>query len=291
MGKFEINSENIPPDLEPDKSITLWRYISFSSLCDILMNDHIPLISIRNFSDKSEGIILRELISKQPNSYEDAIEYAMKTYYKSTYVSSWHKSENENASMWDRYAKGEEGVAIETNAKLLYDSINTVKSNRIDTCELFKKPIAENASLTPELIIKPIMYIDSIPSDFQIDEQSLRRRYDLLSFFYKMDDYKDESEIRILKSESPHAYSYINLSSNELLHFERNFSINYRESVQLKIESASILIQKIVVSPYAHSQFIDTVKQTIGHINFYRKSIQRPLIQCEIIESRRKDWV
>ena len=135
------------------------------------------------------------------------------------------------------------------------------------------------------------MYIDSIPSDFQIDEQSLRQRYDLLSFFYKMDDYKDESEIRILKSESPPAYSYTNLSPNELMHFERNSSINYTESVQLKIESASILIQKIVVSPYAHSQFIDTVKQTIEHINFYRKSIQHPLIECKIIESRRKDWV
>lgn len=291
MAKFEIKSENIPPDLEPDESITLWRYMSFSSLCDILINDHIPLISIHNFSDKSEGIVLREFISKQPNSYEDAIEYGMKTYCKSTYVSSWHKSKNENASMWDRYTKGGEGVAIKTNAKLLYDSINAIKSNRIDTCELFKKPIAENAYLIPQLIIKPIIYIDSIPSDFQMDDQSLRRRYDLLSFFYKMDDYKDESEIRILKSESPAAYSYINLSSNELLHFERKERINYTESLELKIESASILIQKIVVSPYAHSQFIDTVKQTIGHINFYRKSIQCPLIECKIIESRRKDWV
>ncbi|MDE0471262.1 MAG: DUF2971 domain-containing protein [Ekhidna sp.] len=288
MAKFEINSQNIPPDLEPDKNITLWRYMSFASLCEVLMNDYIPLISIDKFSDKSEGIILREHISKQPNSYEDAIEYAIKTYYKSTYVSSWHESKNENASMWDRYTKGEEGVAIKTNAKLLHDSINMVKSNRIDTCELFKKLMAENEYLIPQLIIKRIKYIDSIPSDFQIDKQSLRQRYDLLSFFYKMDDYKDESEIRILKSESPSAYSYINLSSNQLMHFEKKERINYTETLQLKIESASILIQKIVVSPYAHSQFIDTVKQTIRRINFCRNSPIDPNI---VIESRRKGWV
>ena len=28
MKKSEINFENIPSDLEPDKNITLWRYMS-----------------------------------------------------------------------------------------------------------------------------------------------------------------------------------------------------------------------------------------------------------------------
>ena len=288
MSKVEINYQNVLPDLESDESITLWRYMSFASLCEILLNDYIPLISIDKFSDKSEGIRLRKHIFNQSNSYEDAIEYAMKTYYKSTYVSSWHERKNENASMWDRYTKGEEGVAIKTNAKLLYDSINTVESNRIDTCELFNRPIAENQLFIPQIIIKRIKYIDSIPSDFQINEQSLRQRYDLLSFFYKMNDYEDEAEIRILKSESPTAYSYINLSSNELMHFEKMERIKYTETLQLEIESANTLIQQIVVSPYAHSQFIDTVKQTISRINFCRNSPIDPNI---VIESRRKGWV
>ena len=61
MANFEINFGNIPPDLEPDENITLWRYMSFSSLCEILMNNHIPLISVINFSDKSEGAILKEM--------------------------------------------------------------------------------------------------------------------------------------------------------------------------------------------------------------------------------------
>ena len=67
MAKFEINSQNIPSDLEPNEDIILWRYMGFSSLCQILMNNHIPLISVSNFSDKSEGIILKEILSKLPN--------------------------------------------------------------------------------------------------------------------------------------------------------------------------------------------------------------------------------
>ena len=64
MKNYEINFESIPLDLEPDENITLWRYMSFSSLCEILMNNHIPLIRISNFSDKSEGAILKGILSK-----------------------------------------------------------------------------------------------------------------------------------------------------------------------------------------------------------------------------------
>ena len=80
MERYEIDPENIPSDLEPDEKITLWRYMSFGSLCEILMNNHIPLISIRNFSDKSEGVILKEVLSKLPNTYEESIEYAIQKY-------------------------------------------------------------------------------------------------------------------------------------------------------------------------------------------------------------------
>ena len=115
MENYEINPKSIPPDLEPNEKITLWRYMSFSSLCEILMNDCIPLISIRNFSDKSEGAILREILSKLPDVYVDQIEYTIQKYFESVYISSWHISENENAAMWDRYTHGGEGVAIKTN--------------------------------------------------------------------------------------------------------------------------------------------------------------------------------
>ena len=61
---YEINSDNIPPDLKYDENIILWRYMSFSSLCEILMYNYIPLIRSDLFEDKSEGIIFKEIIKK-----------------------------------------------------------------------------------------------------------------------------------------------------------------------------------------------------------------------------------
>ena len=137
MKNYEINFESIPLDLEPDENITLWRYMSFSSLCEILMNNHIPLIRIGNFSDKSEGAILKGILSKFPDAYKDSIQYAMQRYYEATYISSWHQAENENAAMWDRYTYGGEGVAIKTNAKLLLDCISAREANVISHHESF----------------------------------------------------------------------------------------------------------------------------------------------------------
>ena len=157
MKNNEINFKNIPPDLECNEKITLWRYMSFSSLCEILMNDHIPLISIRNFSDKSEGAILKGILSKLPNTYEDSIQYAMQKYYETTYISSWHKAKNENAAMWDRYTYGGEGVAIKTNAKLLWNCIKAIETNRIANHQLFSNTrldaLPENSMFIPQIII------------------------------------------------------------------------------------------------------------------------------------------
>lgn len=38
---YEINFDSIPPDLEYDENITLWRYMSFSSLCEMLFHNAI----------------------------------------------------------------------------------------------------------------------------------------------------------------------------------------------------------------------------------------------------------
>lgn len=59
---YEINFDNIPPDLKYDENITLWRYMSFSSLCEMLIHNFIPLININKFSDKSEGSIIKSKV-------------------------------------------------------------------------------------------------------------------------------------------------------------------------------------------------------------------------------------
>ena len=293
MENYEINFESIPPDLEPDENITLWRYMSFSSLCEILMNDYIPLIGIQNFSDKSEGAILKEILSKLPNAPRDGIEYVMRKYYETIYVSSWYKGKNENAAMWDRYTYKSEGIAVKTNAKLLFDCISAVGDNRITDYQSFSElrlnELPQNTSNNPDIIIKEVEYTDKNPTDFAMGEKYLRNGYDLLCFFYKLGDFRDEAEIRILRSTFQAAYTlaFLNIYNYDKIDDAIKSVSPPQDSLRLKIDSADKLIQQIVVSPHAHDQFIKTVRQSIKHINMLRTDP----IKCDVIESRRKEWV
>lgn len=297
MENFEINFGNIPPDLEPDGNIILWRYMSFSSLCEMLMNDHIPLISIQNFSDKSEGAILKEILFKFPDAPRDGIEYVMQKYYETTYVSSWHKAKNENAAMWDRYTYKGEGVAVKTDAKLLFDCIETIKDNQITDHQSFSElrldALPEGSSVTPDIIIKEVEYTDKNPTDFAMAAKYLHNGYDLLCFFYKLGDFKDEAEIRILRStfQSAYAWAFIGIYNYNKVDDAIKKVSPPQDSLRLNIDSAGKLIQEIVVSPYAYNGFIKTLRQSIEIINQHRESRQVDLIECNIIESRRKVWV
>ena len=295
MERYEINSKNIPPDLEPDENITLWRYMSFGSLCEILMNNHIPLISIRNFSDKSEGAILREVLSKLPDVYVDQIEYTIQKYFESVYISSWHISDNENAAMWDRYTRGGEGVAIKTNAELLLNCIpqqSIVPGTQRGWIMPAPPKIKEDAIEPGSAVIKKIEYIDNSPSDFEMRKEYFYNGYDKMCFFYKFVDFQDESEVRILTSGFRNQYGYAMLEPKS---FQRHSTgedpISFENSLSVKIGSANTLIQQIVISPHAHNKFIETVKQIINHINTHRASLGSELIQCCVVESRRKEWV
>ena len=298
MENYEINPENIPPDLVPDENITLWRYMSFGSLCEILMSNHIPLISIRNFSDKSEGVILKEVLSKLPNTYEDSIEYAIQKYFEWVYISSWHKSKNENAAMWDRYTYGGEGVAVKTNAKLLLDCIKSVKHNVIGGPEyagtMNPESTPNEIKLNVGYVIKEIEYTERKPSEFEIPEELLREGYDKMCFFYKFIDFADEAEVRILYSPFIEPYTIAQRPSSDFSDLDSTFKTSpVKNSVRLRIDSADKLIQEVVISPYAHNQFVETVKQVVARINYSRriKTSQSVAVGFDIVESKRKEWV
>lgn len=298
--KYEITPENIPPALEDDERVVLWRYMTFSSLCEILKYDHIPMISVSNFSDKSEGVILKEVISKLPDTYEESIEFAMHQYRRSTYISSWHRSESENATMWDRYTYGSEGVAIKTNAKLLLDCIRSVGGINIVGGPEYAGTMGDS---TPNVIkinvgyvIRSVEYTDKEPSSFEIQEKLLYKGYDKMCFFYKMEDFRDEAEVRILHSKFMDPFELAKRRPSDIPDFGSDEN-TFKNSSPLRIISATKLIQQVVTSPYAHENFINTVKQVIGHIIHSKNrvkavgnSVEIP-IDFEIVESRRKNWV
>ena len=285
MLKYEINHMNIPNDLNYDENIKLWRYMNFSSLFEILMNNEIPLININKFADKSEGSILKQILSDLPDTTEFTVSYAMQHYYRTTYVSSWHCAEDENASMWERYTHGNEGVAIKTNAKSLYDCIKKPGHYHCIIGPESKK--FGRLVCVPQTFIKSVEYTNNFPRDFKMDKKYLDLGYDRMCFFYKMKDFEDEAEVRILRSRSHGIHNSMlhadKMLADKLYEDEKRLKSKYinEHVVPLSIGSARELIEKIVISPKAH-------ENTIKHIKKLSENWIDPDI---IIESRQKEWL
>ena len=200
--------------------------------------------------------------------------------------------------MWDRYTYDSEGVAIKTNAKLLLDCIKDIKINRIFPHHYFSDTsldkLPENSIRIPQLIIKSVKYTNNNPANFDMKEKYLHNGYDKLCFFYKLEDFKDESEIRILRGTFANPYSFSAFDLSMILQNEKHLQSQLpksQDSIPLEINSANKLIQQIVVSPHAHNQFIKTIEQSIVSINLLRQIQRVDMIECDIIESKRKEWV
>ena len=282
MGKIEVKPKNVPPDLESDQSITLWRYMSFASICEILINDQIPLISVVNFGEGTEGAVLKEILKKMPNAHEIDIDRTFRMYYQLIQVSSWHKAENENVAMWERYTNRKEAVAVRTNAELLLDCIPKDVTVHLPSKEKIKFP--------EEITIKPVKYIKGEPSNFEMTFKQLKNGDGKLCFFYKTNSFENEKEIRILRYAKDNINKLDQSNPFVILKSEQG-NLSCPRTYNLKITSASDLIEQIVISPYAHSEFRRILEDQIEICNFHRKSKKRPLIDCDITESGQKSWM
>ena len=283
MEKLKIHE-----NLSSDKNITLWRYTTVSTLYEILINNYIPMPSIINFNDKSEGIILREMIDSI--SDELTAEFVMQIYLNDIAVSSWHKSKNENAAMWDRYAKNGEGVAIKTNAELLVNCVYNhnfnlphINSDNIDSDDPYNK------NMYNRLVVKEIQYTKTNPSNFKIPNNTLllteplnfdkpydmlRHGYDITCFFYKMIDFKDEQEVRVLFTDTwglintvgEFSDKFMNLRYRESHSFYQDAKKRGNQGYKMNIGTPNNLIEEIIISPYAHKNMINTVQDIVNKI-------------------------
>ncbi len=148
-------------------------------------------------------------------------------------------------------------------------------------------PSGEKTKFSEGIIIKPIEYIRGEPSDREITFEQIQDRNAKLCFFYKKRTHSDEREIRILRCEGEHKKE---LYPSVILKSEKD-DLPRPNTYHLKITSASDLIEQIVISPFAHSEFRRMLEDHIEIYNFYRKSEKRPLIDCKITESELKSWM
>ena len=263
-----------PKDLEPLEKYVLWRYTDIPSLMEILAFEYLPLVKMSCLSDKAEGAYLKSVLSKLPVAKDHGVDLVFDISKAMTFVSCWCKNDEELAPMWERFSPPN-GVAIKTDAKRLLECL----------------------SLDQEYDIKFVEYIkhspDGILSKFdQIGgEEWSELKSDL--HFYKMSDFRDEKEVRILKSEHEFLRNLITFSGTGAHSMREHVYKTYvppDDILRVRIDSMTDFITQIVISPAAHQGILKIVKNLLKTNDEKRASERKPKLEIDVVESRRKKW-
>ena len=267
-----------PKDLEPSEDYILWRYTDIPSLMEILAFEYLPLVKMSCLSDKAEGAYLKSILSKIPVANEYGLDLVFDISKAMTFVSCWCKNSEELAPMWERFSPPN-GVAIKTTAKRLLECL----------------------SLGQEYDIKFVEYIKHSPDDVlskfdQIGgEEWSELKSELKSdlHFYKMSDFRDEKEVRILRSDNEHLWNLITIPRRGVHSMREHVYKTYVSTddiLPVDIDSMTEFITQIVISPAARSGIFKIVKNLLKTHDEKRVSEGKPKLEIDVVESRRKKW-
>ena len=265
-------------DLEPSEHTILWRYTDLTYLYTILKEEKLPLISMRCLSDPFEGELLRLSLDNFPSATNKTKDFIFDIYKKTIYMSCWCKYKQELAPMWDRFSS-KDGIAIKTTAKRLIESIG-------------------NSDM---ISIKPIEYLSNvsgiIPSFINLSALDSNNflffnRYERGLCCYKLLDYRDEREVRVVLSKAPFNMHELLISKNLKDYGVNNIveGIEIKDIEKWDIVSMENIIDEIIISPEARPEIKNIIKDMISLVNQERTIKGRPELDIKINDSRRKKW-
>jgi hypothetical protein len=116
---------------QPEPTQKLWRYMDLSKFLSLLHTSSLFFAQWRNLNDPMDGLyhFLEEEISKHPQ-LRPAYEMLSYCYL----VSCWIANQHESIAMWKSYLSGDDGIAIQTTASRLKQSL---EKGGIDQGSLF----------------------------------------------------------------------------------------------------------------------------------------------------------
>lgn len=114
----------------PPSDAVLWRYMDFTKYVSLLDKNCLFFARADLLGDPFEGSLSPENHRRRPELYPDAsIVPELGRFFSelrySTYISCWHLSDYESASMWRLYAKNASGVAIRTECGHMQASLQS----------------------------------------------------------------------------------------------------------------------------------------------------------------------
>lgn len=117
--------DNPHPAFSPPKAnCTIWRYVDFTKLLNILETRTLHFARADQLDDPYEGRLTRAMVSilrdpkRNGGLASDVADQYLKgaeTNREHVYINCWYCSEHESAAMWKLYLQSPEGISIRTD--------------------------------------------------------------------------------------------------------------------------------------------------------------------------------
>lgn len=230
----------VPPPC--DKSVMLWRYMDLAKLVMMLSNKQLHFARADVFKDRHEGSFttpmwekLEDQFTKRPELRKTSSTFFKQHMKESAFVSCWCM-EPESEAMWKLHCGDNYGVAI----TVVYQDIEAFFANQ-------------------GLLITKVKYLN-----YQVEEFPL----DMLFYplFHKRLAFAHEKEVRIIKWHSEHipgkrVRGHTPTDREKKLdEYELKGERGKGISLEFDVER---LVRNIVVHPYAHEWYFNTVKLVV----------------------------
>ena len=226
-----------PPPLD----VVLWRYMDFTKYVSLLEKQALYFARADKLGDPFEGSYskvnesLRPLFmqralgeKKIPEGTLENLAVGLKRIRQSTLINCWHQSPYESAAMWKLYAREEDGLAVKTD-------FNSFKTSF--TC-------------SQSIYIGSVSYVD-------YNSHFIPESNTFFPYLHKRKSFEHEHEVRAINSRDPNQDDEVSMQ----LYHDLISGAYYEVDL-------SLLIQQVVIAPFAPDWFLELVKSVTTRYNF-----------------------
>lgn len=248
--------------LPPRDGDTLWRYLNFEKFANLLWKKSLYFARTCTFEDPYEGSVpqrVREVYKQETDRLGTAEGQAVRELWedwrKWVMCCCWHRNKEESMTMWGRYDLHKSGIVIKTTMQRLKNSFTDKRDRNVH--------------------IGKVRYIDH--QDFKVPKNILAMSTIYLPLFYKRKAFKDENEVRAIIDTSPYMKEHffrVKKGPNidrQVINPQELLKIEYpkikEKGQNLKVD-LNILIDEVIVSPYAEDWVTKTVRSIVHQYGF-----------------------
>lgn len=216
----------------PDHSKTVWRYIDFTKLVDLLINEELYFCRADNLDDPFEGTFRWADFKKGKHQFS-SMEMETKRFY---FLNCWHINDVQSDAMWKIFLETKNGIAIRSTVGDIIKALKVAKDD-VYIGEVYYRDYSK------------VTFLELLNEKQNLLYEG--RGASLNQFNYKRLSFEHEKELRLYHVDIPIPHAQKGIEPREPLAEKR---------IAVDIDA---LVNEIVVAPFADEWFVKLVSQLV----------------------------